>query len=268
MSHTQVSSDIMCALKCVNLSTREQRVLFAIFDYTLKWHREFDVIKNVDIARETNIDSSNVAKAKKSLLARKILISHRNSIGVNPNTAEWLEKSGEKLSVPTVDKKALQSEPTASYSQNQPQKTVETNPPLIKKETNNNKKLINHANSKIQTLEKFEITDELKAWADENKISHFVDLQASTKKFIERHKADKTCLSDWAKAWKGWVQNAKKFAMRSQKKSGYVAKKPRVEMPVGTYSKYSTPASEIAADFAPFVEKAKRAQRSTVFTSH
>ena len=287
---SKVNHPVMHAAIRANFSGRQSAVFWSIERETTGYQRDFNKIKTSTLIAMTRIDKTNVGKIKNELIKRKILIVTKNGIGINKNTSEWLQK--DMKPIVEIDYKATRSASRNSYeevetdysdgqnqpekvvkndysdSQNQLEKVVKNDYSLIKErkeKKNKDLNLINSTNSKIQTLENFEITDELKTWAEENGISQIVNLKASTKKFIEWHQDNQGKWKNLNVAWLGWMESAKKNALEPQKKPTRTAKQARVEPPIGTYAKSST-VDKIKADFAHLVEKEKQAeQHQTAF---
>lgn len=60
--------------------------------------------------------------------------------------------------------------------------------------------------------EKFEITAEMRAWAEEN---NFQNLESETEKFFDFHEAKGSIFKSWAAAWRTWMRNSVNFKPRS-----------------------------------------------------
>lgn len=66
--------------------------------------------------------------------------------------------------------------------------------------------------------EHFDVTPELRQWADANVPT--VDLDFETQKFLNHHGAKGTTFKDWTKAWRNWMLTARKYAEERQQKQG------------------------------------------------
>ena len=305
--YMRLEHELLEALCQLELSGRQHRVLLAVIRKTIGWNNDVDWItakQLCDVMAYTGAPT-HINADLKVLAKRNIVVFHGKKIGVNVDVTSWVYAKSDQPKTVTkgtenghyaTDRKRSQKEPKTVTQETEnghyatDRKRSQLEPKTVtaltenglkrnrkrstqkKKETYTKEtiKLINHANSTIQTLENFEITDELQTWADEQGITQWIDLQTATKDFIKHHQSEGTRLNDWNKAWVGWMKNAEQFAMASFKQPKQVMRKPRFQPPVGTYSHYSTPASKIAEDFAPIVKAAEKAkqQRPNTILAH
>ena len=69
--------------------------------------------------------------------------------------------------------------------------------------------------------ENFTVTDDMRSWAVENKIT--VNLQAETTKFLSWHAARGNTFKDWVQAWRNWMLRAQDWAPPAPAKSAWDA---------------------------------------------
>jgi hypothetical protein len=67
--------------------------------------------------------------------------------------------------------------------------------------------------------ENFPVTDDMRSWAVENKIT--VNLQAETVKFLSWHAARGNTFKDWLQAWRNWMLRAQDWAPPAPAKSAW-----------------------------------------------
>ncbi|MGW9637468.1 hypothetical protein [Nocardiopsis alba] len=85
----------------------------------------------------------------------------------------------------------------------------------VPEETNTHKDEMNKpAKKKTTAPEHLDITDQMRAWADQN--TPGINLELETLKFLNHHGAKGSKFIDWVKAWRNWMINARQFAEERQ----------------------------------------------------
>jgi phage replication O-like protein O len=237
--YDRIAHDITNALarNVARLSGCEFQVVFAIVQKTYRFHKKVDWISNSQICDMTDMSKAHVSKTVKSLVKKNVFIKtpKKNSklVGINNVVSEWgvekvVEKvvqsdnneNNEKLSnqLPIV----VQSVSLVVQSDNN---SCPIRPPHKKKETitkeTNTKETIYNAHSTLpkkgifspnqssKIPEHFLITDEMKSWALEEKIT--VDLETETIQFVDHFLSKGEARESWLPAWRFWMRNSKKF---------------------------------------------------------
>ncbi|MDN3390886.1 replication protein [Pseudoalteromonas sp. APC 3691] len=117
----------------VKLSAREYQIVFAVISKTYRWQKKNDWMTNTQISSLTGIDSTNIGKIIKGLIAKKVLFRDGKNTGINPVVSDWQE-------INTSQKQLVESTPKTSQkrlanSSKTTKKLVE-NDCHIRKETN------------------------------------------------------------------------------------------------------------------------------------
>ena len=267
--YTKVENELLELICKVELSGRQYRVLLAVVRKTIGWNNDVDWItakQLCDVMGYTGA-TTHINSDLKTLQKRNILIQQKKKIGINLELSDWLLSKEDKPKPVTKETETGHYATDRNQSQKKPKavttltenghKRNRNRSPQKKKETytkETRSKNIYDRTSKIQTLENFEITKQLKAWADQENISSFVKLEDSTKKFINHYQAKGTKFKDCEPAWKNWMMQAKEYAQPD------LFQPKQSDPPVGTYGKSST-VDKIKADFAHLVEKEKQAEQ-------
>lgn len=126
----------------VNLSGREYKVIHAVIAKTYRYQKKVDWISSSQLSEITGIDSSNISKIKKGLLAKSILFIDGRKIGINTEISEW---GGDRVSRKQLTNKQAKTTNGSSKTINASSNTTNRlvgNDPHNKKETIN-KKFIN-----------------------------------------------------------------------------------------------------------------------------
>lgn len=66
-------------------------------------------------------------------------------------------------------------------------------------------------------IENFQVTDDMKSWATESKLT--IDLTSQTLQFVDYHTAKGTLMKDWAAAWRTWMRKAEEWQKPAWDKS-------------------------------------------------
>lgn len=132
----------------VKLSAREYQIIFAVIGKTFRWQKKIDWITNTQISGLTGIDSTNIGKIIKGLVAKKVLLRDGKNTGINPVVSEWKEIETSQNQLKTSQKRLVKNDSKTSQerlanSSKTTKKLVE-NDCHIRKETitkDNNKKI-------------------------------------------------------------------------------------------------------------------------------
>ncbi|MCP4588367.1 MULTISPECIES: replication protein [unclassified Pseudoalteromonas] len=142
----------------VKLSAREYQIVFAVISKTYRWQKKNDWMTNTQISNLTGIDSTNIGKIIKGLIAKKVLFRDGKNTGINPVVSEWQEIETSQKQLKTSQKRLVKNTPKTSQkrlanSSKTTKKLVE-NDCHIRKETNtkDNLKKINKK-SLLETLD-------------------------------------------------------------------------------------------------------------------
>lgn len=83
---------------------------------------------------------------------------------------------------------------------------------------NKNKEKKKFLKKKIPVPEKFEITEEMKKWANEQGLS--TDILTETQNFLDHNRAKGNLFIDWTIAWRTWIRNAIQFKANHPSRAG------------------------------------------------
>ena len=124
----------------VKLSAREYQIVFAVISKTYRWQKKNDWMTNTQISSLTGIDSTNIGKIIKGLIAKKVLLRDGKNTGINPVVSEWQEIATSQNQLKTSQKRLVKNTPKTSQkrlanSSKTTKKLVE-NDCHIRKETN------------------------------------------------------------------------------------------------------------------------------------
>jgi ribosome biogenesis GTPase A len=180
------------------------------------------------------MSKAHVSKTLKSLIKKnvitKVIIKNSILMGLNNVVSEWgMAKFTEEVAQLDNNEKlsnqltpVVQSVSVVVQSVNNscpitpPHKKIET----ITKETNTKeiiystlpKNGIFSPSQSTKIPEHFPITEDMKSWALENKIT--VDLETETIQFVDHFSSKGEAREEWLPAWRFWMRNSKKFNPR------------------------------------------------------
>ena len=124
----------------VKLSAREYQIVFAVISKTYRWQKKNDWMTNTQISSLTGIDSTNIGKIIKGLIAKKVLFRDGKSTGINPVVSDWQEIDTSQKQLKTSQNRLVES--TSKTSQKRLSNSSKTTKKLvendchIRKETN------------------------------------------------------------------------------------------------------------------------------------
>ena len=95
--YLRLSNTLVDALCRTKLSDRESRVVFAVIRRTYGYGKATDWVCLEQLADMTNITTSNICHAIKSLTARDIIIKDGRKVGVNPIVSAWQDKKSHSI---------------------------------------------------------------------------------------------------------------------------------------------------------------------------
>ncbi|MET6758962.1 replication protein [Pseudoalteromonas sp. NCIMB_1079] len=98
----------------VKLSAREYQIVFAVISKTYRWQKKNDWITNTQISNLTGIDSTNIGKIIKGLIAKKVLFRDGKNTGINPVVSEWQEIGTSQKQLKTSQKRLVKNTPKTS----------------------------------------------------------------------------------------------------------------------------------------------------------
>ena len=87
--YTRIANEILDELLLADLTARQIKTVLAVIRKTYGFNKKSDRVANTQIGEMTRIHHTHICKAKKELLARKILVSSANQIGVNKTLSDW-----------------------------------------------------------------------------------------------------------------------------------------------------------------------------------
>jgi phage replication O-like protein O len=222
------------ALNIAKLSGCEYQIIFAIVGKTYRFHKKLDWIANSQLCDKTGMSKNHVSKTMKSLISKNIIVRNGKTIGLNNIVSEWGSAQLSSKVNQSVNNDKLTNQCTkvnqSVYAVNQLGiKSTPITPPH-KKETNtketNTKETIYSTlpkngifspNQSTKIPEHFPVTNEMKSWALENKIT--VDLETETTQFVDHFISKGETREDWFAAWRMWMRNSKKFNSGSNYKN-------------------------------------------------
>ncbi|MBH0034594.1 replication protein [Pseudoalteromonas sp. NZS71_1] len=124
----------------VKLSAREYQIVFAVISKTYRWQKKNDWMTNTQISSLTGIDSTNIGKIIKGLIAKKVLFRDGKNTGINPVVSDWQEIDISQKQLKTSQKRLAESIPKTSQKRlansSKPTKKLVENDCHIRKETN------------------------------------------------------------------------------------------------------------------------------------
>ena len=87
--HVDIANEIVEQLARVNLCAYEWRVLWAVLRKTWGWQKKLDRIAVSQIVSMTGLRKQHASRARRSLLAKKVLIEQGEGIGFNKDYEQW-----------------------------------------------------------------------------------------------------------------------------------------------------------------------------------
>jgi phage replication O-like protein O len=211
----------------VSLPERERQIIGVVIAKTYRYHKKWDWISREQFSEETDIaDLSNITKILNSLIAKRVLIKDGKKFAINTVVSEWRE-----VKKVTRNPKKVTSNPIQKSYQQPAEKLPATSEKLpatrggVTSNPHNRKTILQKtintidkpAKRKSQVPIDFEITAEMQAWANENKIP--VNLKVETEQFVDHYRAKGETRLDWIASWRTWMRNSKKFSSGSNYKN-------------------------------------------------
>jgi phage replication O-like protein O len=218
------------------LNGRERALIDCVLEKTFRWKKKVDWISESQFSEFMGLSpgsAGNINKIKNSLIKRKILISEGRKVGLNTILSEWVP--AKQSNIPKTETSQKQHE-NQSYSTetetSQKQHENQSNSTEVKSNTtenpvefdpHNRKNLIQEnliqkkiykgvfsLNHSKPISKDFTFTNEMKLWAEEEKIT--VNLISETEQFIDHFLSKGECRDDWKPAWRFWMRNSKKYS--------------------------------------------------------
>ena len=120
--------DVFCSHR---LSGEEWQIIWSVFNKTYRWHRKDDWISLSQFVEMTGMQKSNISRALKKLLNKKIIIKSDNKYMFNKYYKEWVDTSKKKAFINTdkafinTDKDIINTDKDNFKTQSQSIKTDE-----------------------------------------------------------------------------------------------------------------------------------------------
>ncbi len=88
--HTRIANEILESLCKLKISNYESRFLYALFRKTYGFQKKEDFISLSQFSKLTGIEPQHIARAKKQLLEKRMIVLNKNKIGINTELPQWV----------------------------------------------------------------------------------------------------------------------------------------------------------------------------------